>query len=200
MADPIITPQLLAAAGAGVGALMKPNNPLQGALLGGIAGYTGGSLYGASQVAAPGVASAVTPAQGALLGTQPAVSASQQSLGSLLGTQPTVTSAAAAPVSGSTQALLGTQPMVNAASTSGVGIGTGGFEGMKKFAYENPGLTMTGLNSTKELLTPEQMPQMSAAPAMPVQAGRGLKPYDPTEALNPYRQSVIGGQPISLLG
>jgi hypothetical protein len=200
MADPIITPQLLAAAGAGVGALMKPNNPLQGALLGGIAGYTGGSLYGASQVAAPGVASAVTPAQGALLGTQPAVSASQQSIGSLLGTQPTVASAAAAPVSGSTQALLGTQPMVNAASTSGVGIGTGGFEGMKKFAYENPGLTMTGLSSTKELLTPEQMPQISAAPAMPVQAGRGLKPFDPMAALDPYKQSVIGSPQISLLG
>jgi hypothetical protein len=199
MADPIITPQLLAAVGAGAGALMKPRNPLQGALLGGIAGYTGGSLYGASQVAAPGVASAVTPAQSALLGTQPAVSASQQSLGSLLGMQPTVASATAAPVSGSTQALLGTQPMVNAASTSGVGIGTGGFEGMRKFAYENPGLTMTGLNSTKELLTPEQMPQMSAAPAMPVQRGPGLKPFDPMAAMNPYQESVIGNSQFSLI-
>lgn len=199
MADPIITPQALAAIGALGGAALKPNNPLQGALLGGIAGYTGGSLYGASQVAAPGVASAVTPAQGALLGTQPVVSASQPSIGALLGTQPTVASATAAPVSGATQALLGTQPMVNAASTSGVGIGTGGFEGMKKFAYENPGLMMTGLSSTKELLTPEQMPQMSAAPAMPVQKGPGLKPYDPMAALNPYQQSVIGGQPISLI-
>lgn len=200
MADPFITPQALAAIGALGGAALKPNNPLQGALLGGIAGYTGGSLYGASQVAAPGVASAVTPAQSALLGTQPAVSASQQSLGSLLGMQPTVTSAAAAPVSGSTQALLGTQPMVNAASTSGVGIGTGGFEGMRKFGYENPGLMMTGLSSTKELLTPEQMPQIASAPAMPVQRGPGLKPYDPTEALNPYKQSVIGSPQISLLG
>lgn len=199
MADPIITPQALAAIGALGGAALKPNNPLQGALLGGIAGYTGGSLYGASQVAAPGVASAVTPAQGALLGTQPVVSASQPSIGALLGTQPTVASATAVPVSGATQALLGTQPMVNAASTSGVGIGTGGFEGMKKFAYENPGLMMTGLSSTKELLTPEQMPQMSAAPAMPVQKGPGLKPYDPMAALNPYQQSVIGGQPISLI-
>lgn len=199
MADPIITPQALAAIGALGGAALKPNNPLQGALLGGIAGYTGGSLYGASQVAAPGVASAVTPAQGALLGTQPVVSASQPSIGALLGTQPTVASATAAPVSGATQALLGTQPMVNAASTSGVGIGTGGFEGMKKFAYENPGLTMTGLSSTKELLTPEQMPQMSAAPAMPVQRGPGLKPYDPMASLDPYKQSVVGGQPISLI-
>ena len=200
MADPIITPQALAAIGALGGAALKPNNPLQGALLGGIAGYTGGSLYGASQVAAPGVASAVTPAQSALLGTQPAVSASQQSLGSLLGTQPTVASAAAAPVSGSTQALLGTQPMVNAASTSGVGIGTGGFEGMRKFGYENPGLMMTGLSSTKELLTPEQMPQIAAAPAMPIQTGRQLKPSDTLAYLDPYRQSAISSPQISLLG
>lgn len=199
MADPIITPQLLAAGGAAIGALSKPRNPLQGALLGGIAGYTGGSLYGASQVAAPSVASAVTPAQGALLGTQPVVSASQPSIGALLGTQPTVASATAAPVSGATQALLGTQPMVNAASTSGVGIGTGGFEGMKKFAYENPGLMMTGLSSTKELLTPEQS-QMASAPTMPLQAGRGVKPFDYAASMDPYKPSVIGSPQISLLG
>ena len=200
MADPVITPQLLAAAGAGIGALTKPNNPLQGALLGGIAGYTGGSLYQASQVAAPTVASAVTPAQSSLLGIQPAVSAgSQQSIGALLGTQPTVASAAAAPVSSSTQALLGTQPMVSAVSPSGVGIGTGGFEGMKKFAYENPGLMMTGLSSTKELLTPEQQPQIASAPAMPIQSGRGLKPYDEMAALDPYKQSVVGSPQISLI-
>ena len=200
MAGPI-NPITLGMIGAIGGAALKPNNPLQGALLGATAGYTGGSLYGASQVAAPGVASAVTPAQGALLGTQPVVSASQPSIGALLGTQPTVASATAAPVSGSTQALLGTQPMVNAASTSGVGIGTGGFEGMKKFAYDNPGLMMTGLSSTKELLTPEQMPQIASAPAMPIQTGRQLKPSETLAYLDPYRPSVIGSdQPISLLG
>ena len=197
MGDPVITPQLLAAAGAGVGALMKPRNPLQGALLGGIAGYTGGSLYGASQVAAPTAASAITPTQSTLLGMpQPAIS--NQSVGTLLGTNPAITSQAAAPVTAAQRAALGTQQMVNAVSPSGVGIGTGGFEGMKKFGYENPGLMMTGLSSTKELLTPEQMP--SAAPAMPLQAGRGVKPYDFVAAMDPYKQSVIGSPQISLLG
>ena len=197
MGDPVITPQLLAAAGAGVGALMKPRNPLQGALLGGIAGYTGGSLYGASQVAAPTAASAITPTQSTLLGMpQPAIS--NQSVGTLLGTNPAITSQAAAPVTAAQRAALGTQQMVNAVSPSGVGIGTGGFEGMKKFGYENPGLMMTGLSSTKELLTPEQMP--SPAPAMPLQAGRGVKPYDFVAAMDPYKQSVIGSPQISLLG
>jgi hypothetical protein len=66
-------------------------------------------------------------------------------------------------------------------------------------AYENPMMTASALNATQGLLTPEQMPQMPSAPAMPLQAGRGVKPYDPMASLDPYRQSVIGGQPISLI-
>jgi hypothetical protein len=199
MADPFFTPQALAAIGALGGAALKPNNPLQGALLGGIAGFTGGSLYGASKVAAPTVGSAITPTQSALLGMpQPAIS--NQSVGTLLGTNPAITSQAAAPVTAAQRAALGTQQMVNAVSPSGVGIGTGGFEGMRKFGYENPGLIMTGLSSTKELLTPEQMPQIASAPAMPIQSGRQLKPSDTLAYLDPYRPSAISNQPISLLG
>jgi hypothetical protein len=41
---------------------------------------------------------------------------------------------------------------------------------------------------------------MPSAPAMPLQAGRGVKEYNPMASMDPYRQSVIGGQPISLLG
>jgi hypothetical protein len=66
-----------------------------------------------------------------------------------------------------------------------------------KSAYENPMMTGQALSATQGLLTPEQMP--SPAPAMPLQAGRGVKPYDPMASLDPYRQSVIGGQPISLI-
>jgi hypothetical protein len=66
-----------------------------------------------------------------------------------------------------------------------------------KSAYENPMMTASALNATQGLLTPEQMPP--SAPAMPLQAGRGVKPYDPMASLDPYRQSVIGGQPISLI-
>lgn len=69
-----------------------------------------------------------------------------------------------------------------------------------KSAYENPMMTMQALNATQGLLTPEQMPQMSAAPAMPIQTGRQLKPSDTLAYLDPYRQSAISNQPISLLG
>lgn len=197
MADPIITPQALAAIGALGGAALKPNNPLQGALLGGITGYTGGSLYQASQVAAPTLGSAITPTQSTLLGMpQPAIS--NQSVGTLLGTSPAITSQAAAPVTAAQKAALGTQQMVNAVSPSGVGVGTGGFAGMKNFAYENPGLMMTGLSSTKELLTPEQS-QMASAPTMPLQAGRGVKPFDYAASMDPYKPSVIGSPQISLI-
>jgi len=42
MADPIT----LAAIGAVGGAALKPSNPLQGAMLGGMAGFTGGTALG----------------------------------------------------------------------------------------------------------------------------------------------------------
>jgi hypothetical protein len=65
-----------------------------------------------------------------------------------------------------------------------------------KSAYENPMMTTQALNATQGLLTPEQMP---SAPTMPLQAGRGVKPYDPIALLDPYRQSVISNQQFSLI-
>jgi hypothetical protein len=194
-------PMLIPAIGAVAGAALKPNNPLQGALLGAAAGYTGGQALGLTGVApaiAP-AASAVAPAQNALLGIQPAVSASQQSVNALLGMQPTVAGAAAAPVSASTQSLLGVQPMVNAAS-QGVNAAPSFLDkaGMyAKSAYENPVATGQTFASVNSLLQPE--PMSSPAPAMPVQAGRGVKPYDPMAALNPYQQTVVGGPQVSLI-
>ena len=188
MADPIITPQLLAAAGAGVGALMKPRNPIQGALLGGIAGYTGGTALGVG--AAPAATTAATGgATNSLLGSQmaaqPALSYGANNL-----IAPAAMDANAAGLS-----FAGMSPgatTVNAAPSFMEKIGMAG-----KSAYENPMMTAQALSATNSLLTPDQMPP--SAPAMPLQAGRGVKPYDPTEALNPYKQSVVGGQPISLI-
>ena len=68
-----------------------------------------------------------------------------------------------------------------------------------KSAYENPMMTGQALSATQGLLTPDQQPQIQAAPAMPVQKGPGLKPFDPMASMDPYKQSVIGGQPISLI-
>ena len=198
---------LIPAIGAAAGALMKPNNPLQGALLGGITGYTGGQLYNAFQGVTPALASAapVTAQQNALLGINPVVTpaAQQQTVGSLLGTVPPINASSAiptqlgAPVTAAQRAALGTQQMVSAVSPSGVNVGAGGIEGIKNYAYANPGTSMVGFSSAKELLQPEPMPQ--AAP-INVQAGRGVKPFNPIESMDPYRQSVISNQPISLLG
>ena len=57
-------PLLIPAIGAAAGALMKPNNPLQGALLGAAAGYTGGQalgITGATPAATTTAASAAAP-------------------------------------------------------------------------------------------------------------------------------------------
>lgn len=71
------------------------------------------------------------------------------------------------------------------------------WEQFKLFNRENPGLTQMGFSTTKDLLTPDQI---NPAPVVPVQARGQLRPYDPIAMMNPYQQTVIGGQPISLLG
>ena len=67
-----------------------------------------------------------------------------------------------------------------------------------KSAYQNPMMTGQALGATNSLLTPDQQP--SPAPVMPIQSKGQLRPFDPMSLLDPYKQSVIGGQPISLLG
>jgi len=199
MADPIITPQLLAAVGAGVGALSKPRNPLQGALLGGIAGYSGGSALGF------GAPAAVTPVATTAAGT----SAELNALAAATKAQPAISFGAnnlLAPAATNSNAALSfagrsaIDPtmlnVTNAAPSFFEKIGMAG-----KNAYENTGQSLTALGATNSLLQPEQMPQIASAPAMPIQTGRQLKPSDTLAYLDPYRQSVIGGnQPISLLG
>jgi hypothetical protein len=67
-----------------------------------------------------------------------------------------------------------------------------------KSAYENPMMTVQALNATQGLLDPGQQPP--SAPAVPIQARGQLKPYDAMALMNPYKESVISNQPISLLG
>jgi len=185
MADPIT----LGAIGALGGAALKPNNPLQGAMLGGMAGFTGGTALGVGgATTAAGGGTGLTMGAGAT-GLGAANTATGYGLGgSAMGgvglTAPAATTgySLAAPVA--TSAAM--------APSFAERLGMAG-----KSAYENPLMTGQALSSTQGLLTPEQMP--SPAPAMPLQAGRGVKPYDPMASLDPYRQSVIGGQPISLI-
>jgi hypothetical protein len=71
------------------------------------------------------------------------------------------------------------------------------FDSFKGFAKENPMLTQMGFSTAKDVLTPDQI---NPAPAVPVQARGQLRPFDPMAAMNPYLQTVVGGnQPISLI-
>jgi hypothetical protein len=213
MADPIITPQLLAAAGAGLGALSKPRNPLQGALLGGIAGYTGGTALGLGAPAAAsggGLTMGASGATGLTSGTGAALNAGANTANAgLYGLGGTGTTAGLSAVPATTANTIGNYSLAanapvnyslvapsavtSAPSTSFMDkISMSG-----KSAYENPMMTAQALSATNSLLQPEQMP--SPAPAMPLQAGRGVKPYDFVAAMDPYKQSVVGGQAISLI-
>ena len=188
MADPVS----LAMIGAAGGAILKPNNPLQGAMLGAAAGFTGGTALGVG-----GATTAAGGGTGLALGSGGATG---------LGAANTATGY------GLGEAAMGGTGLTAPAATAGYGLAapvatsaamaptfSERLSMAGKSAYENPMMTAQALNATQGLLTPEQQPQIQSAPPVPVQTGRGLKPYDAMAAMNPYQQSVIGGQPISLI-
>jgi len=190
----------LAAAGAGIGALSKPRNPLQGALLGGIAGYSGGTALG---LGAP--TAAVTPVATTAAGTsaelnalaaatkaQPALSYGANNLLAPAAMDAnTINSAAGLSFGGRSPIDPTMLNATNAAPSFAEKIGIAG-----KSAYAHPGESLTALSATNSLLQPEPLQQ--SAPVN-VQAGRGVKPFNPMESMDPYRQSVISNQPISLI-
>lgn len=199
MADPIITPQLLAAGGAAIGALSKPRNPLQGALLGGIAGYSGGQALGfgaTAPVATTGATTAATSASDQLLANQIAANRAASYAGGNIAAAnaPNLASNSAAGLSFGGRSPLDPTMLntANAAPSFAEKIGIAG-----KNAIENPMQSFTALSATNSLLQPEPMP--SPAPAMPLQAGRGVKPFDYVASMDPYKQSVIGSPQISLI-
>lgn len=185
MADPIITPQLLAAAGAGVGALMKPRNPIQGALLGGIAGYTGGTALGVGSTPIGGGTGLTMGAGGTGL---TASGAGLSPTGGVLGTTG-LTGGATGLTIPEVNSLAATQSPMTASFAERLGMAGAN-------AYENPMMTASALQATQGLLTPDQQPP--SAPSVPVQKGQ-LRDYNPMAAMDPYKQSVVGGQPISLI-
>ncbi len=189
MAGPI-NPITLAMIGAAGGAALKPNNPLQGALLGATAGYTGGTALGiGGATTAAGGGTGLALGSGGANGIGAANSVMGTGIGEFTGGTGLISPAAtsgyslAAPVASSAAMAPSFMERLSMAGQS---------------AYENPMMTASALNATNSLLTPEQMPQMSAAPSVPVQKGQ-LKDYNPMAALDPYKQTVVGGQPISLI-
>ena len=211
MGDPVITPQLLAAGGAAIGALSKPRNPLQGALLGSIAGYSGGTALGlgaptttasAATTAAAPVASATNTALANQIALNPAASYAGGNIVNAANAANTANTANLASMNAAGMSFAGRSPIdpamlnttgvTNAAPSFAEKVGIAG-----KSAYAHPGESLTALSATNSLLQPEPLQQ--SAPVN-VQAGRGVKPYDFVAAMDPYRQSVISNQPISLLG
>jgi hypothetical protein len=201
-------PLLIPAIGAAAGALMKPSNPLQGALLGAAAGYTGGTALGltgatkaagAAAVPTSGITNSMIAAQTA----QPAMSYAGGNILNAANAANTANAANLASMNAAGMSFGGRSPidpaMLN--TTSAVNTAPSLLDkagGYAKSAYENPVATGQTFASVNSLLEPDQ--QMATAPAVPVTARNKLANYDPMAAMNPYQQTVISNQPISLLG
>lgn len=136
-----------------------------------------------------------------------------QAAPSLLGQAATYTAPSAIPglIGSSPAVFAGANPLTTAMSTGASGfpinasigqsVGQAAqpsfFDSFKGFAKENPMLTQMGFSTAKDVLTPDQI---NPAPIVPVQSRGKLAAYDPMSFMNPYQQTVISGQPISLLG
>jgi len=192
-------PMLIPAIGAVAGAALKPSNPLQGALLGAAAGYTGGQALGLT-----GVAPAVVPGAA---GLNPAAAAgidATSQFGSYLNT----TGANASLLNPAAAAGIQNTQFGNYLNNTGAGTvpqaipqaapsWADKFSMMGKSAYENPGASAQTIGSVSSLLEPDQ--QIASAPVVPVTARNKLANYDPMAALNPYQQTVVGGPQVSLI-
>ena len=200
-------PLLIPAIGAAAGALMKPNNPLQGALLGAAAGYTGGQALGitgattAASAAAP-VASAVTPASNALASQIASNQAASYAGGNILNAANaanTANTANLASMNAAGMSFGGRSPvdaaMLNTTSATPSLLDKAGMYATS--AYENPVATGQTFGYVNSLLQPDQ--QMASAPTVPIAKGQ-LRDFNPMASMDPNRQSVISNQPISLLG
>jgi hypothetical protein len=185
MADPVT----LAMVGAAAGAALKPKNPLQGAMLGATAGFTGGTALGIGGAAtAAGGGTGLALGSGGATGLTAANTAAGYGLGEAAAGGVGLTAPAATAGYGLAAPAAASAAM---APTFMERLGMAG-----QSAYENPMMTGQALSATQGLLTPEQQPP--SAPAVPVQKGQ-LRDYNPMAAMDPYKQSVVGGQPISLI-
>ena len=148
----------------------------------------------AASAAIPGLISSAAPA----LAGQAATVAAPSVIPGLVGSAAPVFSAAANPLTTAMSTGASGFPL-NASIGQSVGQAAqpSFFDSFKGFAKENPMLTQMGFSTAKDVLTPDQI---NPAPIVPVQSRGKLAAYDPMAFMNPYQQTVISGQPISLLG
>jgi hypothetical protein len=195
MADPMT----LALVGAGVGAALSPNDPIKGAILGGVGGFTGGSALagaGATGTAAgaatagagaelyastiPGLASAAPGSQAAALAAQ----TGEFGLAGLTATGASATNAAG------TSAL--TRGAWDAANQMAMGGKTSEGLNALKMAQQ-----MGGQQPQPTAVSPQQMKRGPVNLSEPI-AGL-LGGYGPMDIQRRRRMTLMGGQP-SLLG
>jgi hypothetical protein len=166
------------------------------------------ALPAAAAAAAPLAATAVIPAAASA-----AIPGLVSSAAPALAGQAAMAAPSAIPglISSSPAVFAGANPLTNAMATgangfplnASIGQSVGQatqpsfFDSFKGFAKENPMLTQMGFSTAKDVLTPDQI---NPAPIVPVQSRGRLAAYDPISFMNPYQQTVISGQPISLLG
>lgn len=152
------------------------------------------AIPAAASAAIPGLVSSAAPA----LAGQAAMTAGSSAIPGLIGSAAPAFSAAANPLTSAMATGANGFP-INASIGQSVGQAAqpSFFDSFTGFARENPVLTQMGFSTAKDLLTPDQI---TPAPPVPVQARGQLRPYDPIAMMNPYQQTIISGQPISLLG
>ena len=206
--DPVTT----AVVGATAGAALSPKHRLNGALLGGMAGFGGGALLGAGAAGGAGLAaggSALAPTLGTGLAAGGAEAAAAGGAG-LAGTGLTAGSGMLAPGLGASMGAAG------GASAAGTGLiaptvaeGTIGLAapqtrmqslggmagGTASWIKDNPLLAQRALDTASSSMQ-EAPPQF--APAGQISRGQPMQQSDLMSLLNPQQSSVLRPKPISL--
>lgn len=178
----------LAVIGAGIGAIANKDDPIKGAILGGAAGFTGGSLLGAG--AATGAAGGVAGGTGLTAGA--ASSSGAMRLGGGLSGVASAAPTAAAPLAASSAAPL--------ATSSGIGLGSG-IMPMGSMAAPQAASGMTPMQGLQAAIMINQLSGGTRTNVSPPQIRQGRAPTlaDPIQGLlaanMPRRR-----QPMSLLG
>lgn len=181
-----IPPIALAVMGAGVGAITNPDDPLKGAILGGAAGFAGGTALGAAGAGAAGGAAGGTGLTAATAG-QSATMGLGQGMGAVASTAPAYT----APLAASTVAPY--------AAPAGITLGSG-LTPTAAAAAAPAGITgaqaMRGIQMA-QMLNPGGGTRTAYAPP---QLNRGRQVDSASPVLGLLQTPPVRRRPMSLLG
>lgn len=182
-----VDPISLAVIGAGVGAIANKDDPIKGAILGGAAGYGGGTMLGAG----------TAPAGGVLGGTGLTANAAGQS--SAMGLGGGITGISSTSPSLTAPIALGSNAPLAAPAGITLGSGLTPPATMAMPVAAQQGMTpMQGLMASRLLATPSEGTRTNVSPPL-IRGGKQVNLADPILGLlanQPQRRR----QPLSLLG